>query len=230
MRLSRLAGLVSTEKKASTVPELFAAVQQIGIGSGRGLGSSGTFDVSLTGINTGKPFYSLYTAGNSIELAKIVGTTKTTIFSQGTRKVTVSSSAVTSAAGYGGIIALFRFPFKQASVDALLATISASVIGYRFTTSSSLLSVSTSNLTKTAAALQIASLVGGNVDLPDNRGLSISSGEVIPNLPNLPAALYSTYQQMTFLCKRTSTATALSDDGTNTVSVPIGGIYQLTWS
>lgn len=204
--------------------------------------SSGTFSVSLSGIDTSIPLYSIYLAGGSVEFAKIVGTTKTQLSAisrkadgsamEPPRVVTVSSSAVTSAPAYGGTICLVRFPnFTTAEIDRRLSHLAINDVSWRIANSSTYIRANYSLLTRTSDAVHI---VFANSTSTPGYCFSISSGEQLLTLSSSSIPLFSTNAGST-----TSGKIYLLDDSENSrysvqwgndsvAMAPIGGIYELT--
>lgn len=214
--------------------------------NGYGTSSDSTFAVSLSGIDTSIPLYSIYLAGGSVEFAKIVGTTKTQLaaisrYADGSaidppRVVTVSSSEVASAPAYGGTICLVRFPgFPTAAIDKRLKQLAINDVTWRLGSSSSYVRASYSKLTRTSAAVHIVFANQNDGTVTTTRYcFSISSGEQLLTLSTASIPLFSTNAGNT-----TAGKIYLSDDSensryavqwgsNNTVLVPIGGIYELT--
>ena len=244
MRMSRRMGLIGGGSMP-TMQELFGNATLVGKAYNSNVSSAdGTFSVSLSGIDTSIPLYSIYLAGGSVEFAKIVGTTKTQLaaisrYADGSaidppRVVTVSSSEVASAPAYGGTICLVRFPsFPTAVIDKRLKQLAINDVTWRLGNSSSYIRTSYSNLTRTSAAVHI--VFANQVDTGYKRYcFSISSGEQLLTLSTDSIPLFSTNAGST-----TAGKIYLKDDSANsryevqwgnnsTVLVPIGGIYELT--
>ena len=225
MRLSRRMGLLGGVK-LPTMQELIGNATLLAENHNSNVSSSdGTFSVSLSGIDTSIPLYSIYLAGGSVEFAKIVGTTKTQLSAisrkadgsaiEPPRVVTVSSSAVTSAPAYGGTICLVRFPsFTTAEIDRRLSHLAINDVTWRIAYSST--------------------YIRANSTSKPGYCFSISSGEQLLTLSSSSIPLFSTNAGST-----TSGKIYLLDDSENSrysvqwgndsvVMAPIGGIYELT--